>query len=109
MDAMTGAEITATRSLLGLSVRELSRELHVGEKTITDWQRGQFAPKSGALADLRALRAAHDADLAPMLKAAEDGIPIYLPSGPRQRGWYAGLGARVLDRYPDATLAWFTP
>lgn len=103
---MTGAEIAATRHLLGLSQSELASMLGVGRDAVKDWERGKFQARSGVTADLLALRAQHDTETAQLAEGAADGIPIGLPDGPRPRGWYLALGARVLDRVPDAMIEW---
>ena len=105
-ETMTGAEIAATRHLLGLSQAELAQMLHVGRDAVKDWERGKFRARPGVVADLLALRTAHDTETDRLAAGARDGIPIGLPAGPRPRGWYLALGARVLDREPEAMLDW---
>lgn len=58
------------------------------------------------ITDLQALLAQHTRDVERLTKGAADGIPLELPAGPKPRGWYVALGARVLDREPDAMLDW---
>lgn len=104
--SMTGAEIAATRHLLGLSQAELASMLSVGRDAVKDWERGKFQARPGVIADLATLRTEHDRETARLAKGAADGIPIALPAGPRPRGWYLALGARILDRVPDAMIDW---
>lgn len=106
MTSMTGAQIAATRHLVGLSQAELSGILEVNRNTVKDWERGAFNARPGVVADLLALRARHDDEADRLTAAAADGIPIELPSGPMPRGWYLALAARVLDRDPDAEMNW---
>lgn len=106
MDTMTGAEIAATRHLLGLSQSELAAMLNVGRDAVKDWERGRFTARPGVVTDLLALREAHDQEVARLTDGADDGNIIHLPDGPKPRGWYLALGARVLDRVPDAMLDW---
>ena len=103
---MTGPEIAATRHLLGLSQQELASMLHVGRSAVKDWERGRFTARDGVIADLLALRASHDHETNRLAEGAAAGIPIYLPDGPKPRGWYLALAARVLDREPEAQFEW---
>ncbi|WP_300265517.1 helix-turn-helix domain-containing protein [Microbacterium sp.] len=103
---MTGAEIAATRHLLGLSPTDLAYQLGVSRQSVKDWERGRFTAREGVVGDLYARRAAHDAETARLIHGAQDGVPIGLLSGPKPRGWYLALGARVLDAVPDAMLEW---
>ena len=105
-ERMSGAEIAATRHLLGLSQAEYAAELHVSRDAIKGWEAGTFGAKPGVVADIASLRAAHDREVARLADGAADGIPIEIPAGPKPRGWYVALGARVLDRHPDAILDW---
>lgn len=108
-EQMTGAEIAATRHLLGLSQAELGEQLGVSRHAVKDWESGRFSARPGVIVDLRALRGSADAEVARLTNGAVDGIPIYLPNGPKPRGWYLALGARVIDRMPDAMLEWHEP
>lgn len=103
---MTGAEIAATRHLIGLSQTDLADQLSVSRQSVKDWERGRFTAREGVVADLLALRAAHDTDAARLIDAAQGGVLIELPGGSKPRGWYLALGARVLDAVPDAMLEW---
>ena len=105
-ERMTGAEIAATRHLLGLSQAELAAELNVGRHAVKDWESGRFHARAGVVADLLALREIHDREAARLIQGADDGIIIALPSGPKPRGWYLALGARVIAAVPDAMLDW---
>lgn len=105
-DTMTGAEIAATRHLLGLSQAELAQALDVNRNTVKDWERGAFNARPGVVADLLDLRAHHDIATADAIAAARDGVPLELPQGPRPRGWYLAQAARVLDVVPDADVDW---
>ena len=102
---ITPAQIAATRHLIGLSQAELADELGVNRHAVKDWESGRFAARSGVVADLAALRVAHDADLDEMVRRAAKG-PVEVPGGPRPRGWYLALAARLLDRVPAAQVDW---
>ena len=106
MDTMTGAEIAATRHLLGLSQAELADMLGVNRHAVKDWESSRFNARPGVIADLAHLRAAHDAEVTRLTDGAQNGVVISLPDGPKPRGWYRALGARVIDRVPDAMLDW---
>ncbi|ABR10499.1 HTH DNA binding protein [Microbacterium phage Min1] len=103
---MTGAEIAATRHLLGLSQAELAADLGVNRHAVKDWESGRFTARPGVISDLVALRERHDKEAARLIVGAQDGVPIELPRGPRPAGWYLALGARVIDAVPDAMLSW---
>ncbi|MGI6878855.1 helix-turn-helix domain-containing protein [Microbacterium sp. gxy059] len=105
-DTMTGAEIAATRHLIGLSQTELATMLGVGRHAVKDWESGRFNPRPGVVADLQRLRGEHDRETARLIDGAQGGIPIHLPSGPKPRGWYLAYGARILATVPDAMLEW---
>lgn len=106
MTTMSAAEIAATRHLLGLSQAELASMLGVGRDAVKDWERGKFNARPGVIADLATLRSAHDTETARLIDGELDGTPIGLPDGPKPRGWYLALGARVIDRVPDAMIDW---
>lgn len=103
---MSAPEVAATRKLIGLTLSEVAEALGVNISTARDWERGRFQPREGLVSDLLALRDEHDGEFRRLLPAAQDGIPIYLPRGPRPAGWYLALGARLLDRVPDVMLEW---
>lgn len=105
---MTPAEIAATRSLIGLTADQLGQELGINPRTIRGWESGKYTPSPEPVAALKALRTEHDAALAPLLAAAEDGIPVHLPRSPKPAGWYLALGARVIGAYPGAMIEWHT-
>ncbi len=104
--SMTGAEIAATRHMLGLSQAELADALGVGRHAVKDWESGRFTARPGVAVDLVSLRGQHDTETDRLATGAADGVLIELPRGPRPAGWYLALGARVLDRVPDAMLEW---
>lgn len=108
MDTMSAAEIAATRHLLGLSQADLAEQLGVGRSAVKDWEAGKFSARPGVVAELQALRARHDTEAARLARGAADGIPIQLPRAPMPPGWYLALGARVIDRQPDAMLDWLS-
>ena len=101
----TAAQIAATRHLIGLSQAELAGALGVNRHAVKDWESGRFAARPGVVADLAALRAEHDAELEAMMARTAHGS-VEVPSGPRARGWYLALGARLLDRLPNAQIDW---
>lgn len=105
-DRMSGAEIAVTRHLLGLSQTEFAAELRVSRDAVKDWESGKLIARASLSGDIAALRATHDREVDRLAQVAADGVPIDLPSGPRPRGWYLALGARVLDRVPEAMLEW---
>ncbi|AUG28720.1 helix-turn-helix domain-containing protein [Microbacterium hominis] len=106
-DRMSGAEVAATRHLVGLTRVEFAEKLGVNPHTVKDLESGRLAPKTtGIYSDIAALRARHDAEASRLSTGAAEGIPIALPASPEPRGWYLALGARVLDRVPDAMLTW---
>lgn len=102
---MTAAQVAATRRLLGLTVDQLGDELAINPRTIRAWETGKYSPSETAVLALLALRAEHDAELAELMDKVAQG-PVALPSGPRERGWYLALGARILDRLPAARIGW---
>ena len=106
---MTPAELAATRHLLGLTAEQLGNELGINPRTIRAWESGKYKPSPGPMDALTAIRAEHDAETDRLTVGAEDGTPIYLPSGPRPAGWYLALAARVIDRVPDAMIDWAGP
>lgn len=103
---LTGAEIAATRHLIGLTQQELADELGVSRHAVKDWESGRFSARAGVVSDLLHLRGAHDVEARRLIKGALDGIPIHLPRGPKPQGWYLALGARVLAVEVDAMLEW---
>lgn len=105
-DPMSGAEIAATRHLLGLTRREFGAACGVSEQAVKNWENGSSEPYESRIVAVQALRSEHDAETARLAAGAADGVIISLPAGPRPRGWYLALGARVIDRVPDAMLAW---
>lgn len=102
----TPAELAAIRHLLGLTQADLAALLKINKFTIRDWERGRHAPSPGPLHDLELLRREHTQAVDVLAAAAADGGVIALPSGPKPSGWYLGLGARILDRVPDAQIEW---
>lgn len=100
---MNPAQIAATRHLIGLSQAELAEALNVNRHAVKDWESGRFTARPGVITDLAALRAEHDAEL------SELGQRFEVPSGPRPRGWYLALAARLLDRDPHAEVEWPAP
>jgi transcriptional regulator with XRE-family HTH domain len=102
---ISAAQIAATRHLIGLSQAELADALGVNRHAVKDWESGRFAARPGVIADLAALRAEHDAELAELAEHAERA-EVEVPDGPRSRGWYLALAARLLDRLPAARIAW---
>ena len=103
MDRMTAAEVACTRHLLGLTADQMGAALGVNPRTVRSWEAGRDKPSDTASAAVRNLRAEHDQEVERL--AASDAV-IYLPDGPRPAGWYKALGARVLDREPDAMIEW---
>lgn len=101
----TAAQIAASRHLIGLSQAELAEALSVNRHAVKDWESGRFVARPGVVSDLAALRAEHDAELEEMIAGAAQG-PVEVPSGPKARGWYLALGARLLDRLPTAQIDW---
>ncbi len=102
---MSAAQIAATRHLLGLSQAELADALRVNRHAVKDWESGRFTARAGVVADLLTLRAEHDAELAQLVEAAKDA-DVEMPQGPRPRGWYLALAARLIDRDPSARVTW---
>jgi transcriptional regulator with XRE-family HTH domain len=105
-ETMSGAEMAATRHLLGLSQAELAEALRVSRYAVRDWESGKLSVVPGVVRELGALRAQHDLALRRLLPAAREGVPIELGHEPRPRGWYLALGARVIAAVPDAELSW---
>lgn len=99
---MTPLDFAATRRLIGLTIDELATRLSINPRTIRGYEAGEYAPTEGVLEVLRMLRSSHDS----ALERLDPSKPIKLPRGPRPRGWYIALSARVLDRHPDATIDW---
>ncbi|MGX9349385.1 helix-turn-helix domain-containing protein [Microbacterium sp. KNMS] len=106
MDDVTPAQIAATRHLIGMSQAELAEALNVNRHAVKDWESGRFTARPGVVADLEAIRAQHDAEARKLTEAADQGVPLSLPAGPRPRGWYLALGARVLSAVPGAAIDW---
>ena len=102
---MTPTQIAAIRRLLGLTADQLGEELGINPRTIRGWEAGKYAPSPSAEAALLALRAEHDAELDVLIAEAAAG-PVEVPSGPRERGWYLALAARLIDRLPGAMIEW---
>lgn len=103
---MSGTELAATRHLLGLSQQDLADLLKVNRYTVRDWERGKHEPRAGVLHELELLRREHTEAVDVLAHAAADGEIIGLPQGPKPSGWYLAIGARILDRVPDAQLEW---
>lgn len=106
MTTMTGAEVAATRHLLGLTRNDLAGMLRVNPHTVKAWESGSQQARPGVIAELQAIRAKHDQEVRRLIEGARDGVPIEFPDGPKPRGWYLAMGARVLDAVPDAMLDW---
>lgn len=106
MNRMNGAEIAATRHLVGYSQAELGEALGVGRHAVKDWESARFTPRPGITDDLATIRAEHDEATALLINVAVTGKTIVLPNGPRPRGWYVALGARVLAVVPVAHIEW---
>ncbi|MFF2088527.1 helix-turn-helix domain-containing protein [Nocardia sp. NPDC058176] len=102
---MRPAEIAATRHLMGLSQAELAAALEVNRHAVKDWESGRFQPRSGVVRDLLTLRAEHDAELATLVEQTSEN-EVEVPDGPRPRGWYLALAARLMDRVPSARIDW---
>lgn len=102
---MTPAEVAATRRLIGLTAEQLGEHLAINPRTIRAWETGGYSPSEPAANTLRALRAEHDAELDELIANVGQGA-VTLPTGPRARGWYLALAARLIDRDPAAQLRW---
>lgn len=103
---MSGTELAATRHLLGLSQQDLADLLKVNRYTVRDWERERFSPREGIMQEITRLRQEHDHAVSVLADAAANGEIIALPSKPKPAGWYLAIGARILDRVPDAQLEW---
>ena len=102
---MTPTQIAAIRRLLGLTADQLGEELGINPRTIRGWEAGKYSPSESAGQALLALRAEHDAELDDLIARAAQGT-VEIPSGPRERGWYLALAARLIDRLPAVQIAW---
>lgn len=102
---MTPVHVAATRRLLGLTADQLGQALDINPRTIRGWEAGKYTPSETATQALLGLRAEHDAELATMLQHAKAGA-VEIPGGPKARGWYLALAARLIDRLPDARVTW---
>lgn len=80
--------------------------LGVNRHTIKDWESGRLAGSPGAMVDLGRLIAEHNADTASFAAVIGREQPVILPAGPRPRGWYAAIGARLIATHDDVWLEW---
>lgn len=106
MTRLSGAEVAATRHLIGLTRTELASKLSVNPHTVKDLESGRLRASEGISNDITEIRQQHDRESERLAAAAADGTVIALPTGPEPRSWYLALGARVIDRVPDAILEW---
>lgn len=107
--AMTSAEATATRHLIGLTFEQLGDTLEINPRSIRRWESGSSLPGPGAAGALRALRAEHDEDTKRLCAKAAKASPLIIPTGedgPRPAGWWKAAAARVLDRMPETVIEW---
>lgn len=110
---MSPAEFIARRQLVGLTDKQLADALGINERSIRGYAAGTYSPVDGVARDLDALVARHTAEVN-RLHGAGTVIELPLvprdrgwePDGNRPRGWYAALGARLVDRDPDVMLEW---
>ena len=110
---MSPAEFIARRQLVGLTDKQLADALGINERSIRGYAAGTYSPVDGVARDLDSLVARHTAEVNRLHGA---GTVIELPLVPkdrgwepdrnRPRGWYAALGARLVDRDPDVMLEW---
>ena len=110
---MTPAEFIARRTLIGLTDKHLAQALSINERSIRGYSSGSYSPSASVAADLDQLVARHTAEVA---RLHQSGVVIHLPIAPKERGWepgglrprgwYAAIGARLVDRDPDVMLEW---
>lgn len=99
---MSAAMVASARHLLGLSQQEFADALSVSRHTVKDWESGRLAVRSTLILDISRLIAEHDEDT----RALGSTDPVVLPSGPKPRGWYAAVGARILAQDTAVDLRW---
>lgn len=105
---MSGAELAATRHLIGLTRPDLSRIIGVREDTIKRWEQGKEPIPARIRGELRALLIEHD-ELSHSLLAADTPvlIPRTLPRDAlRPAGWYLAAAARGIAADEDLSVGW---
>lgn len=107
--AMSSAEATATRHLIGLTFEQVGEALEINPRSVRRWESGSSLPGPGAAGALRALRAEHDKDTKRLCAKAAKTSPLPIPTGEgsaRPAGWWKAVAARVLDRLPETVIEW---
>lgn len=100
--AYRGGRAASIRQLLGLSQQELAALLGISRDSVKQWESGKTTASAGVVADIQTLVDQHTAETAALLADQAAGRPLILRPGAMPRGWYVALGARVIDRHPDA-------
>lgn len=108
LPVMTSAEATAVRHLIGLTFEQLGDALGINPRSIRRWESGSSAPGAGVASALRELRAEHDADTKRLAAEAFTSSVVLIPSETEARpaGWWKAVAARLIDRMPEARVAW---
>jgi transcriptional regulator with XRE-family HTH domain len=118
MNAMSPAELKATRQYLGLSDRDLGEALGVSSRTIRNWEEGSggYPVPSRVGSEVAAIEAATDQFVAEQIKrlAAEEHPTLatyrsdaeYPGILPHHASWHRAAAARIARAVPGCTLTY---
>jgi len=105
---MNQTEFSAIRRLVGLTAEQFGDKLSINPRTVRRWESGATIISDSAAALIQDLRATHDLDFESCLAIAGRGDIVTFPEGDgdRPNSWWLAVAARIIDRIPDARLAW---